>query len=350
MKRAKSVRTPPPSRPLGEHLTAAALAVGALTAIVLLLIASLATSRANGHVLSPAAVIAVVVGVAMALVSVGWANGLYGGADDVLSGRVTFTCEPGCASEPASDPWQSGRLWRGIVTAALLAGVWAGATAGLVAVVLDAGRAPFVVLSATLVGSVAVAAAVVDVVARHRGAHAARAITRNGTVPTPLRQRAWREIAVPLGLTQLLVNGAAAWMLFHDYTASDGARALTASVITDDFPVVAIIVAAYFGMTATRWGRVDAALGRVSLDDPAAQTVDRRAPIGPQALVYIAPAIIVAANVGSFLVPAHPSLLVAAIVRGGFAAVGTTLAAAAGYVRGAVNEGARRHEALEVAA
>lgn len=331
-------KEPRPSRPLGEYLTANAMATGGVTAVVLLLVASLATSRANGHLLGPGAVIGVVVGVAMALVGLEWVNGLYAGAADVLAERATFTCEPGCASEPALDPWEPRRLWRGLVISAIAAGSWAGATAGLVAVVLDAGRAPFLVVAATLIGTVAVAAAVVDVAARHRGAHAARAMAAIASSPVPLRHRAWREVAVPMGLVQLVVNVGAAWMLFHDYTASDGPRALTKSVIIADFPVVAIIVAAYFGAIATRWGRVDVALERVTIDDPVTQLVDARAPIGPQALVYIVVATIVAGDLAAFFVPGHPSLFVAAIVRGVFAAIATTLAVAAGYVRGAVNQ------------
>ena len=353
MTRPEKSRAP---RALTEHLTASGGAVGAATAVVLVVVAALATSRANGHVLSPAGVIAVVVGVAIALTAMGWANGLYGGADDVLEGRIAFTCEPGCPSEPADDPWQPAVLWRSIIVAAIAAGLWAGATAGFVAVVLDAERAPFVVLSATLIGTVALAATVVDIAARHRGAHAARAIARIESTPATLRRRAWREVALPLGGLQLLANGAAAWMLFHDYTASDGPRALTASVVTSDFPVVAIIAAAYFGVTATRWGRIDAALGRVTLDDPNVQAVDRRAPIGPQGLVYIAVAAIVLGNLLAFLLPSSPSLLAVALARGVFAAVATALAAGAGYVRGAVNVGldpsgfslSNQHESVSV--
>jgi hypothetical protein len=331
--------TPRPPRALSEHLTASAFATGVGTAVLLVVIAALATSRANGHVLSPGGVIGVVIGVAIALAAMGWANGLYGGADDVLEGRITFGCEPGCPSEPLHDPWARTALWRSMTVAAIAAGLWAGATAGFVAVVLDAERAPFVVVCATLIGTVAVAAAVVDIAARHRGAHAARAIARFKVTPTPLRRRAWREVALPLGALQLLVNGAAAWMLFHDYAGTDGPRALIASVVTSDFPVVAVIVVAYFGVTATRWGRIDRALGRVTLDDSSVQAIDRRAPIGPQGLVYIAVATIVLGNVIAFVVPGSPSLLVVALVRGVFAAVGTTLAAGAGYVRGAVNIG-----------
>ena len=336
MARPEKSRAP---RALTEHLTASGGAVGAATAVVLVVVAALATSRANGHVLSPAGVIVVVVGVAIAVTAMGWANGLYGGADDVLEGRIAFTCEPGCPSEPAVDPWRPAVLWRSIIVAAIAAGLWAGATAGFVAVVLDAERAPFVVLSASLIGTVALAATVVDIAARHRGAHVARSIARIESTPVPLRRRAWREIAIPVGGAVALANGAATWMLFHDYTSTDGPRAFTASVASAEFPVTAVLITAYFGLRAARWGRVDAALGRVSLDDPKVQTVDRADPIRPQGLIYIAVAAIVFGSVVSSMVPPNPSLLAAAIARGVFAAGATTLAVGAGYVRGAVNIG-----------
>ena len=336
MARAKTTRAP---RALTDHLTASGLAVGAITALVLVVLAALATSRANGHVLSPAGVIAVVIGVAVALSSLGWANGLYGGAEDVLEDRVVFTCEPGCASEPADDPWQPAQLWRAVLIASAAAGLWAGATAGLVAVVLDAERAPFIVVCATLIGTVSLAATVVDIAARHRGVHAARAQSTTPVRPIALRRRAWREIALPIGALQLVINAAATWMLFHDYTGTDGPRALTGSVVTSDFPIIALIAAAYLGVTATRWGRIDATLGRVTLDDPPAQTVGRSTPIGPQGLVYITVAAIVLGNVIGYVLPSRPSLLAAAVARGLFAAAATTLAVGAGYVRGAVNAG-----------
>jgi len=332
----RSARNSGPARPLAEHLTAAAFAVGISTALVLAVIAALATSRATGHTLSPAAVIAVVIGVAITLATTGWANGLYGGADDVLADRTVLTCAPGCASEPEVDPFQPRSLWRSAAISAGVAGLWAGATAGFVAVVLDAERAPFLVVGATLIGTVALAVTVIDIAARHRGAHAARAFTGRPATVT-LRRRAWREIALPLGATQLVVNGAASWMLFHDYNDIEGPRALTSAVVTADLPVIAIIAAAYFGTMATRWGRIESALGRVAADDPTTQAIDRRMPIGPQALVYVVVAAILFGNVVAFFVPSQPSLLVAALARGVFAAIATTVAAGMGFVRGAVN-------------
>lgn len=337
MARAKSPRAPRPARPIAEHLTTAAIAVGISTAVVLAVIAALATSRATGHLLSPAAVIAVVVGVAVALATTGWANGLYGGADDVLEARAVLTCAPGCASEPHSDPWRPASLWRSAAIAGGVAGLWAGATAGFVAVVLDAERAPLLVVGATLIGTVALAAAVIDIAARHRGAHAARALSDTAQTTVTLRRRAWREIALPLGVIQFVVNGAAAWMLFHDYTATDGPRALTSAVVTADLAVIAIVTAAYFGSLATRWGRIEARLGRVTVDDPATQEIDRRMPLGPQALVYVTVIAILFGNVVAFIVPSRPSLLVAALARGVFAGLATTVAAGFGFVRGSVN-------------
>ena len=328
---------PRPARPLGEHLGGAAFVVAIITGVTLVVIAALAASRADGHAVSPAAVIGIVVGVAMALGGLRWADALYSGADDVQEGRALLTCAPGCTGEPTSDPWKPRPLWRGVVIATVATGLWAGAAAGLVAVVLDQGRAPFLVLAATLVGTTAIATAVVDVVGRHRGAHGTRAPAVLDASPTPLRRRAWREIALPLGASQFAVNAAAAWLLFHDYHAAVGPHALTGAVVTADFPVVAIIVAVYFGMTATRWGRVDARLGRIELDDPGAQAIDRRAPVGAQGLVYLVVATVLAGNVVAWFVPGRPSLMVVALVRGLFAALATTVAAGAGFVRGAVN-------------
>src|SRR5207237_3669076 len=87
----------------------------------------------------------------------------------------------------------------------------------------------------------------------------------------------------------------------------------------------------------------DAALGRVTLDDPNVQTVTRAPPIGAQGLLYIAVVAIVFGGVVSSMLPPSPSLLAAAIARGVFAAGATMLAVGAGYVRGAVNATATTH-------
>jgi hypothetical protein len=107
--------------------------------------------------------------------------------------------------------------------------------------------------------------------------------------------------------------------------------------VISDFPIIALIAAVYFGMTANRWGRIDASLGRVVLDDPDAQAVGRNSPVGPQGLVYITVAVILLGNLVGYVLPSSPTLLAAAVARGAFAAVATTLAVGAGYVRGAVN-------------
>lgn len=325
-------------RTLPEHLTASGFATGVGAAVLFALIASLAVSRANGNLLSATALVAVVVGAAVALDATGWVNGLYGGAGDVLDGRVQAETDPAAPASPASvDPWRPSRLWRASATAALAAGTWAGATAGLVAVVLDAGRAPFLVVFATLVGTVALTAAVVDIAARHRGARVALALTSAGaaTVPAALRRRAWRDIAVPIGVLQFVVNAGAAWLLFHDY-GKGSTDPLTASVATSDLGVVVIIIVGYFGVTAARWGAIEAGLGRVGAEDPGLRSADRRT-IGPQLLVYIALAAMLLGKMVGFLLPEHPSLVTVALARGIFAGLVATAATAAGLVRGAVN-------------
>lgn len=331
----KPSRTPRAPRTLADHLTVSGIAVGAITVLLLGVIASLATSRADENALSAAGLVALVVGVAIALDATGWVNGLYGGAGDVLAERVHAAPAPSGLAVPAADPWRPSVLWRAAAIAALAAGTWAGATAGLVAVVLDAGRAPFIVVFATLAGTVALTAVVVDIAARHRGARAALAAADGAAASAALRRRAWRDVALPVGLLQFAVNAAAAWLLFHGY-GKGGTEPLTASVATSDLGVVVIIIVGYFGATAARWGAIEAGLGRVSVEDPSLRSAERR-PIGPQALVYAAVAATLLGKVVGFVLPEHPSLLAVALARGLFAGVVATTATAAGLVRGAVN-------------
>jgi hypothetical protein len=99
-----------------------------------------------------------------------------------------------------------------------------------------------------------------------------------------------------------------------------------------------IIVSLLFTWFAGRWGRVDAALGRIELDDPAAQVVSAKAPIGRQGVVYLAllAAVVVGPLLGLLLSPT-PSLLVTTLVRAGFASVLIFTVAGISYVRAAVN-------------
>jgi hypothetical protein len=333
---------PAAGRALSQHLGRVAIAGAVVSALIALVVSALAASRATAHVLSPAGLAAVVAGAAAALVLVGWANGLYAGAADVLSGDASLTCGPGCRSEPAADPWAARRLWRTALGWSLLAAVWALAGAGLVAVALNGKRARLVVLVAAVAVLAGTASVVVDVVARHRGAHAARRALAASWPVTSLRRRAWREVALPLALGQAVVNGAMAWLLFHDYArgaaaAASSTRGLTGSVVTADFVVMVVLLTVVFSSLARRWGTTDAQLGRITLDDVDTQSVPAKAPVGGQGLLYVAVITYIVGKLTGSLLPAGPSLLAAALARGLFAGVLAYLVAGFSYTRGALN-------------
>jgi hypothetical protein len=205
------------------------------------------------------------------------------------------------------------------------------------------------VLVAAFAGLAGGAAVVVDVAARHRGAHAARRALVAGWPVTPLRRRAWRDVAVPLALGQAVVNGAMAWLLFHDYerggAAVSGARVLTRPVVLADFVVMVVLLTVIFSALARRWGATDAGLGRVALDDPDAQSVPGKALVGWQGLLYIAVVTYIVGNLVGTLLPGSPDLAAAALARGLFAGVLAFLVAGVSYTRGAVNALAQQREA-----
>jgi hypothetical protein len=238
--------------------------------------------------------------------------------------------------------WLSASAWAG------LAALWAVAGAGLVAVALDGKRARLIVLVAAFAGLAGGAAVVVDVVARHRGAHAARRALVAAWPVTPLRRRAWRHVAVPIALGQAAVNGAMAWLLFHDYgrgaAAIGSAKVLTRPVLLADFVVMVVLLTVIFSSLARRWGATDAGLGRVALDEADAQSVPAKAPIGWQGLLYIAVVTYIVGNLVGTLLPGTPSLALAALARGVFAGVLAFLVAGVSYTRGAVNALAEQGE------
>ena len=80
--------TLPARRPLERHLGRIAVAGAIVAALIGLVVSALAASRATAHVLSASGLAAFVGGAAAALVFVGWPNGLYSGAADVLSGEA----------------------------------------------------------------------------------------------------------------------------------------------------------------------------------------------------------------------------------------------------------------------
>ena len=333
-------RPAPARRPLPDHLARGAVAAAVVVVVVMLVIAALATSRARAHVLTPLALVAIVAVAAATGVVVGWVNGLYEGAYDLLRGEAVLVCEPGCWAEPGDDPWATRALWRSALTWAALVALWAGAGGALVAVALDGRRAGLAVTFVALTGLTGTAAVVIAVVARHRGAHAARRVLALERLPQGIRRRAWLEVALPLGVTQFGVNAAAACLLFHDYAvhaAGTGPKVLTRTVALADVVIIVVLVASIFGVVASRWGRTDVLLGRVSLDDPAAQQATVKSPIGPQGLVYIGLLGLLLGKLASLVLPGTPTLLQVALARGVLGGVLAFAAAGAGYVRGAVN-------------
>ena len=326
---------------LSEYLGANAVGLGVVLAVVCAVVTALAVSRAAAHVLSPAAVAGIVAGTAAALLSVGWANALFTGAYDVLEGRLEAPAAPS-VNEP--EPFTTRALWR--TTAVLVAGAtaWALAGGGLVAVALDGRRAGGFVLFVAMVGLAVTVAVAFDTLGRRRGAESARALLDRAPNPVPLRRRAWRQLAVPVAVSQLLINAGVSWLLFHDYTVGDAfaSRPLTETVALADVLVTILIISAYFTWVAGRWGAVDAALGRVELDDPASQTVPPKAPLGRQGIYYVGiVALFVVAPLLGMLLPSTPSLARVAVVRALFAAALAFITVGVAYTRGALNRQAR---------
>lgn len=349
----KQQQTAPARKPLAEYLksTAVASLVGAV--VIDFLIASLATSRATAHALTPGALVLVVAGAAMTIgVLVAWPNALYTGARDVLTEAAVLGCEPGCKSDPAGDPWETGRLWGSTVVLSALVGAWALAGAGLVTVALGGKHARLVVVWAALLGISGLSATFIEIVGRHRGAHAARAVLVHGARPVPLRERAWKHLAAPLAVQQVIVNAGFAWVLFHDYKTGDrfAAHALTKSVALADALMIVVVVAVLFGTVATGWGAVDALLGRVEPDEPDVQTVSAKSPLGVQGVVYVGIAGFLLGKLASMVLPGTPSLFEVAVVRGVYAGVLVFLMAGVAYVRGAVNARAALEAASRTAA
>ena len=325
-----------PQRP-NEYLSANAIALGVILALVCALVTALAVSRAAANVLSPAAVAAIVAGTAAALVSVGWANAVFSGAHDVLTGRLEAPVAP---SADTTEPFGARTLWRSTALLMVGTGAWAAAGGGLVAVALDGRRAGGFVLFVAMAGLAGTAAVAFDLLGRRRGAEAARRLLDRAPATVPLRRRAWRQLALPVAAGQLLINAGVSWLLFHDYTTGDAfaPRALTERVALADVLVTVVIVSSYFAWIASRWGSVDAALGRVELDDPATQSVPPKAPLGRQGIYYVALfALLVVGPLLGLLMPATPSLGRVAVVRALFAATLAFVAFGVAYTRGALN-------------
>lgn len=304
-------------------------AIGNVVAFTLL--AATAASRAAHGVLSPAGLVAVVVGAAVAATTTGWVAGVYEGADAVLRGQVG-------AVEPAPHDVLAGRsLWRGAARWAGGAAVWSTAAAVVLAAVLRQHSAPFPVLAVALLAIAVPAAVAVDVAARATGAAVGAALRTHAPLQVSLLGRAWRDLALPAAGVQTVVNAGAAWLLFHG-AASDGS--LTKGAAFADIVIVAALLAVLFGSLGARWGAVDALSGRVAPEPAAGSEADDgagRRPLGPQALVYAAGLTVVATSMIGIVVPAVPSLLRVALVRGLLAGGLTLVACALGVVRGALS-------------
>ena len=340
---ARKQKQPPagPARtPLTEHLRSTTVGSLGVALVVDLVLAALATSRATAHALTPGALVLVVAGASITIgVLVAWPNALYTGAQGVLTEETVLTCEPGCRNEVQADPWETGRLWTGTAVMAALLGIWSLAGAGLVTVALDGRHARLLVVGAALFGITGLTGTFVEIVGRHRGAHAARALAARGVPAVGLRRRAWKQIAAPVAVMQALVNAGFAWVLFHDYRTGDqfAAHALTKSVALADALVIVVIVAVIFSAIASSWGSVDALLGRVEPEEPEVQTVSPKSPIGVQGVVYVGVAGFLLGKLASMALPGTPTLLEVALVRGVYAGVLAFLTTGIAYVRGALN-------------
>ncbi|MEX2292338.1 MAG: choice-of-anchor P family protein [Acidimicrobiales bacterium] len=330
----------PISIPVAAWLRAKATSGAVGNLIVFTLIAATAASRAGHGVLSPAGLVAVVVGASIAATSTGWIAGFYEGAAASFNGSIHGVV-------PASVDRLAGRGgWRDALSWAWAAALWAGAGAVVLAAVLRDHSAPFLVVAVALVAIAAPAAIVVDLAARASGAAAGAALRERTPLRTSLLRRAWVELALPAAGLQALVNAGAAWMLFQGQAAEG---TLSRSGAFADAVIYAALITWLFGTLGARWGAFDAAVSRIGSTEPAVTDSPRSAvattsastgtahALGPQALVYLAALTVLATSVLSLVVPVAPSLLRVALVRGLLAGGLTLVACALGVVRGARN-------------
>lgn len=324
-------------RGLVAWLRSRARAGAVANVIAFVLLASVAASRAAHGVLSPAGLVAVVIGAAVAATTTGWVAGFYEGADEALRGNLDDIA-------PADHDGLTGRLpWRRALSWSAGSALWAGAGAVVLAAILQDHSAPFPVLAVALLAIAVPAALAVDVAARAAGAATGAALRTHRPDAVALLRRAWLDIALPAAGVQAVVNAGAAWLLFHT-AAADGT--LTKSTAFADAVLVAALLASLFGTLGQRWGAVDAVSGRVPHGTPGSGAAAgsgapahsaRSRVIGPQALVYAAALAVVATSLAGVVVPSAPSLLRVALVRGLLAGGLTLVACALGVVRGATN-------------
>lgn len=313
-----------------ESLRSSNVSNGVQQIVLFLIFGALATSRAAGHVLSASALAGIVVVAAATSTIVGWTTNLYGGAFAVLSGAVPAD------DDVAPDEFDGRTLWRTTLLWSLGAAAWAGAGAGLLAAVLNGRVARFPTVFVALVGLAGVQVLAIQNAARRRGIASATSVA---TRTTPLRKRAWRQVALPYAISQALLNAGVAWLLFHSYPTGNKAieGVLTDSTALADALLIAVPLTVIFGGMTRYMGAFDIATGRVELDDAATQTVSKRSPIGVQFMVYTAIVGLVLARIAGVILPATPSLAAVIVARGVLSGVLVFLAAGIGYVRGAVN-------------
>jgi len=367
------------ARPVREAIEAATTTAGITQAVIGALVAAVATSRAAHHTLSAPAVVGLVAGWAFTLACLGWPQGFYAGAAQVIAGEVVFDDRPfpGADWSPDAaalgaerrsrrvDGFEGRTVRRTALEVGALAAAWAVLGAGMVAAVLNGREARWVVVAACLAGLAGTAAVVVDIAARRHGMAAARASQATAS-PVGVRRRAWKQVALPLAVFQAGVNGGAAWVLFHSYHHAVGAPLLTAKVAVADAPVSIVILGVLFSGLASAWGGVDAALGRVRVPavggSPGAQAGGDAggsargisgaargaqadgvlvAPLGAQAAVYVGILGLLLAKLIEMVLPSAPTLWEVGIARGLFAGLLVVAFSGLGYVRGACN-GVRR--------
>ena len=323
-----------PSSTVRDSLERAVGRGAAAQVVIGAVVAAVATSRAAGHILSPPALVGLVAGWAMTLAVLAWPQGVYAGAAEVLAGVVSV-------GEPDAGPHPLGPAWRTAVELGAAATAWAVLGAGMVAAVLNGRGAPWIVVAVTLAGLAGTAFVVVDLAGRRYGMAASAA--RTTLDRTPLRQRAWREVAVPLAVLQAATNGAGAWILFHSYRRPGAAGGAAGPVLTSraalaDAAVLIVIVGFLTTATARAWGSVDGTLDRVDVPpDVASLGVGPTSPLGAQAVVYVGVLALVLAKFAQIVLPKSPSLLEVAAARALLAFVMAICAAGFGYVRGALN-------------
>jgi hypothetical protein len=301
--------------------------------LLFLVFAGLAASRAAGHVLSAAAVVGIVTVAAAGSTVVGWISNLYSASYARLMGVVIFDEEPPVAT---NDPFAFGSLWRTTLSWTVAAAAWAAAGAGLLAAVLNGRVARFPVIFVALVAMAGVNVMAISAAARRRG------VAAMATPPArvvAVRRRAWRELALPLAISQGLLNVSVAWLLFHSYPTGDAAvpGVLTDSTALADALLVVVPLTVLFAGITTDWGAFDRATGRVVLDDPDTQTVPRRSPIGVQFMVYACIFGLIAFKVAAYVLPPTPSLGAVMITRGVLAGLLVFVSVGIGFVRGACN-------------